>query len=454
VSLHIEDSGEEFFDDPIEESNEHEERSEGFRFYKKYFLIGAIILGLIGVNGTLASNISINGGRVEYGQGTSGLKTCAQGDLSFSQTVESRAAAHYLKSITVNNIPKSCAGYDLVLSILQPGAAGSSTLNNFFGSVKKLIIFDKASSFFVSIADSAFVTLTSTTDGTVDKLVITFATASINATDIGTIGIETTENTLTGLPCGAGGDCIAGDLGPGGGIVLVSSDTAFAAPGSPCDLNCHFIEVDTSAVNVSDVWTRDSSGNATSGAVGAVYHGFGGGYYNTKLAQESANGANNNPHYDAAASPLPGAISGCWNRKTGGLGAGTNRWYLPTLTEYTWFFYATYLNAAVRTRLSSFPAVTNYYTSEEAASSATFPSLWVTNFAADGLPRLTLTTNNLVAMRTVSGDNSTTNGAISVSPITSANALVSGTYANYEKVQVFPHNKISGYAYICAHAFN
>jgi hypothetical protein len=454
VALDIEDSSDEFSDDPIQESSEPIESSNGFRFYKKYFLIGAIIIGLIGVNGTLASNISINGGRVEYGQGTSGVKTCAQGDLSFAQTVESRAAVHYLKSITVNNIPKSCSGYDLVLSILQPGAEGSSTLNNFFGSVKKLIIYDKASAFYVSTSDSPYVTLTSTTDGTVDKLVITFGTASISAANIGTIGIESTENTLTGLPCGAGGDCLAGDLGPGGGIVLVASDTPFAASGSPCDLNCHFIEVDTSAVNVSDAWTRDSGGNATSGAVGAVYHGFGGGYYNTKLAQESANGANNNPNFDPNAATPPGAISGCWNRKTGGLGTGTNRWYLPTLMEYTWFFYATYKNASVRTRLSSFPAVTNYYTSEEAASAATFPSLWVTNFAADGPPRLTLTTNNLVAMRTVSGDNTTTNGAISTSPITSLNALVSGTYANYEKVQVFPHNKVSGYAYICAHAFN
>ena len=448
MALDIEDSGEEFFDDPIQEAEELTKTSNGLRFYKKYLIIAATIFGLIGVNGTLASNISINGGRVEYGQGTSGLKTCAQGDLSFSQTVESRAAVHYLKSITINNIPKSCSGYDLVLSILQPGADGSSTLNNFFGSVNKLIIFDKSSAFYVSTSDSTYVTLSSTTDGNVDNLVITFVTASINATNIGTIGIESTENTLTSLPCGAGGDCTPGQLGPGGGIVLITSVTPIVISNSPCDLGCHFIEVDTSAVNTSDVYTRNYAGTATSGLVGATYHGFGGGYYNTKLAQESANGADNNTRSNPAVSPYPGAVSACWNKTTGGLGVGTNRWYLPTVTEYAWFFYAVKQNAAVRTRLSSFPAVTAYYTSEEASAAfSNLPWPWQTNYNNDGAAPG-------IDYYQVDGDAKNSTGAISVAPITASYGNPSGTYADYGKIKAFTHNKTSGYAYICAHAFN
>lgn len=424
-----------YSDDPITEVT----KSSSGNTYK-LIVISLFVGSLFLVNGVMAGNISLGSNGAEFGQGVQKLKTCAEGaNLSMSQTTQYSGGAFYLKSISVSNVPSSCYGYDLVFSVLVPGVNGSSTLAPFFAAVTKLAIYDKAGSFYSSNSDAPYIVLTSSSSGMSNSLTISFSTLFMPVSSIGALGVESSENIISGLGCGSGGDCPLGSSGPDGGIILVSSDQPFTSSGSPCDLNCHFIEVETGTL-VSEVWSKNGAGTSTNGTVGAVYHGIGGGYMNTKLAQESPNGANNNPN-------RTGAISYCWNNTKGGAGTGTNHWYLPTVTEYAWFFNSVKGSAAIRNQASMWPAVTAYYTSEEAATSATFPSLWATNYSADGPPPG-------IGFYSVNGDVMAPTGAISISPITSANAYVNSTFGDFAKIQVFPHAKTSGYGIICAHAFS
>lgn len=432
-----EDEAAYFSDDPVDLDVKRFNRLSA-KINQSLMVFVLFVTSTIFVGTALAANITINGGRSEFGQGVAGLKACsASNQLVIKQKAEYSVSGFKLKSVELSNIPVSCYGYDLILSILNPGADGTSTLATLFSSVKRLVVYDKSGTFYTSQSDASYVTLTSTHDSgsNTDSVLITFNTASVLISDIGTLGIESSDNILTSLPCGAGGDCNVGSVGPGGGAVILYSGPAFSAPGSPCNLSCHGLEMDqTVAANYSDQWTKNASQGYMNGSVGRGSHGLGAGYVNTKTAMQSANGSNNSTQ-------RYGAMGYCWNKTTS---SATDRWYLPSVMEYAYIFKQVSDSSAFRTAYTNFPAATDYYSSEEAWSTwrTDYPSI----FTGDGPP------SGISLDITITGTPTTTD-AIAVEPRTAAGAMVNNTYAGFAKLGVWNHPKNNGYAVICLHAF-
>lgn len=395
-----------------------------------------LITSSLFVGNTLSANIAINGGRLEFGQGVARYKACSD-NLVVKQNAQFSQSGFKLKSIEISNIPVACYGLNLIVSILKPGAVGTGELATLFGSVNRLRVYDRSGTFYTSQADSSYVTLTSTNNPSTstDTVLITFNTASVLVDDIGSLGVESSENTLTSLPCGAGGDCTIGATGPGGGAVILYQETAFSAPGSPCDLDCHGIEMDTTngATNYIDTWTENSGGTSITGSVGRGATGFGAGYTNTKRAMTSANGSLNNTTRN-------GAMAYCWNKTTS---SATDRWYLPSVMEYAHIFKKVSDSSAFRTAWTNFPAATDYYTSEEAWSTwgSDYQALWDAGGPPSGVS-LAITPGN-----------GTTDRALSVEPALSNGSMVSSTYSGYAKLKIWAHPKNAGYAVLCLRAF-
>ena len=100
-----------YHDDPIKEISKTKVRS-------KILTTSALIVGSIFFfQSTLAGNISLNSGRgIEFGQSVSQAVACS-GETSLTFTPGSifvnennAGGSHYLKSVTVSNIPSSCNG--------------------------------------------------------------------------------------------------------------------------------------------------------------------------------------------------------------------------------------------------------------------------------------------------------------------------------------------------------
>jgi len=431
-----EEESEHFSDDPIDYEKPKrrvipESLNKGLMFF--VFLVTSSVF----VGNTLAANVVINNGRIEFGQGVAKYKACSgSNSLVVKQGAEFTGGVFKLKSIEISNIPVECYGLNLIVSILKPGANGTGDLATLFGSVTRLIIYDRSGTFYTSQSDASYVTLTSTNNSgnNTDTVFISFNTASVLMTDVGTLGVESSANVLTNLPCGAGGDCVVGDLGPGGGAIVLYADNTFSAPGSACDLACRGIEMDQStAANYSDRWTENQSGGAVTGSVGRGATGLGAGYANTKRAMLSANGSLNNTSRN-------GAIAYCWNKTTT---SATDRWYLPSVMEYAYIFKQVRDNAGFRAAFTGFPAATDYYSSEEAWSGwdTGYPAIW----SADGPP-------SGVSLLVYSG-NGNTDRALSVEPARSNDSMVNSDYAGYAKLKVWAHPKDAGYAVLCLKAF-
>jgi hypothetical protein len=425
-----------YSDDPVDHSHKRNTRLSA-RINQSLMVFVLLITSTIFLGSTLAANISLSGGRVEFGQGSAGLKACsASNQVGVKTRAEYTLSGHKLKSVELSNIPTSCYGYNIIVSILQPGVDGTNTLATLFSSVKRLVILDRSGTFYTSQADSSYVTLTSTNNAitSTDTVLISFNTPEVLTTDIGSIGIESSENTLTNLPCGAGGNCDVGGIGPGGGAIIYYQDTTFEAPGSPCNLSCQGLEIDQSISSVVlEPWTKNSSGGITTGSVGQGATGIGGGYANTKRAMTSANGSLGNTN-------RTGAMAYCWNKSTA---SATDRWYLPNVMEYAYIFKQVSDNSAFRSAFNGVPPSTDYYTSEEAYSGwdTAYPTIWNNGNPPPGISLLLYSGNGF------------TDRALSVEAATASDAMVPQNFAGYAKLKVWAHPKNAGYAVMCLRAF-
>lgn len=427
-----------YSDDPVEYGNPRR-RFIPESINKGFAIFAIMVTSSVFFGTTLAANISFNNGRVEFGQGSAQIKVCSgSNNLVIKQGSEFANPGFKLKTIEISNIPVACYGLNLIVSILKPGALGTGELVALFESVTRLIILNKSGTFYTSQADSPFVTLTSTNNpatGT-DTVLITFNTAIVSLDDIGTLGVESSENVLTNLSCGGGGDCAIGALGPAGGAIILYQETAFQAPGSPCNLDCHGIEMDQTIIaNYSDQWTETTGGDFMNGSVGRGLTGLGGGYANTKRAMTSPNGSLGN-------TARTGAMAYCWNKTTT---SATDRWYLPNVMEYAHIFKQVSDNAPFRSAFNGVPASTDYYTSEEAWSGwdSAYQGIWNSGNPPSG-----------ISLFIAGGSGSDiTERALAVEPATESLALAQTSYADYAKLKIWAHPKNSGYAVICLRAF-
>jgi len=153
-----EDEAAYFSDDPVDLDVKRFNRLSA-KINQSLMVFVLFVTSTIFVGTTLAANITINGGRSEFGQGVAGLKACsASNQLVIKQKAEYSVSGFKLKSVELSNIPVSCYGYDLILSILNPGADGTNTLATLFGSVKRLVVYDKSGTFYTSQSDASYVT--------------------------------------------------------------------------------------------------------------------------------------------------------------------------------------------------------------------------------------------------------------------------------------------------------
>ncbi|CAN2204768.1 Concanavalin A-like lectin/glucanases superfamily [Candidatus Nanopelagicaceae bacterium] len=101
-----------YHDDPIEEIEPREPKLKRALF----FVAVAAILGTAG--STLAANISLNNsGATEFGQGLLATTACSgTNNLSIKPTNIFDGTSYLVKSVTVSNIPTSCAGNDFIMN--------------------------------------------------------------------------------------------------------------------------------------------------------------------------------------------------------------------------------------------------------------------------------------------------------------------------------------------------
>ena len=150
-----------------------------------------------------------------------------------------------------------------------------------------------------TVSSSAVVTATisagsliGTTTATAVAGVATFTNLGIDGTPGTTYTITYTASGLTvataavtvALTCAAGGTCIVGDTGPGGGKVFYVAASNFTSTGSTCNTTCRYLEA--APTSGTSAWTNATYewwSGTTAQAIGATARGtaIGTGYANT-----------------------------------------------------------------------------------------------------------------------------------------------------------------------------
>ncbi|CAB4665301.1 MAG: hypothetical protein F2704_04640 [Actinobacteria bacterium] len=98
----------------------------------KVLLGCSFLAALIGLGATLAANININSGPVEFGQGVAQTVSCSEGETltitpHSSFTNVEGDGSFYLSSVTVAGIPAACSGNDFIFSFY--GESSNTKLN-------------------------------------------------------------------------------------------------------------------------------------------------------------------------------------------------------------------------------------------------------------------------------------------------------------------------------------
>jgi hypothetical protein len=213
-------------------------------------------------------------------------------------------------------------------------------------------------------------TLIGSTTATASSGVATFTGLGIDGTNGTTYTITYTVSGLTvataavtvALTCAAGGACIVGDTGPGGGKVFYVAASNFTSSYSTCNTTCRYLEAaPTSGTNA---WTNALyawSGNTT-GPIGATAQGtaIGTGYANTLAIVGQVSGGST---ADRAATTA---------RAYGGPN-NLSDWFLPSKDE---------LNQLYSQRATVGGFVANYYWSSSEYDAET---AWVQVFNDGGL---------------------------------------------------------------------
>ena len=314
---------------------------------KTRMLIALILLGIaltyVVVKTTLAANITINNsGPVEFGQGITRTAACS-GNQAITITPlsaftnASGAGTFKFSSLKVSNIPSSCYGFDFAFSAFD-NSNGSNAIAIFNSNSTAATIYDNNGTFQVGIGSTGVTVTTNSTS----SFTATFDTPVASASSIYKLTIQSTNHAP--IPCAAtNGECVLGDVGPGGGQIFYVSAGGFTCCPT-LNLTCHYLEAapNTWYGGSSDpalVWA--DAGNATA-LIGATAQrtAIGEGYANTLAIVNQPNGT----------STSAGAIRN-YN------GGGQTDWYLGNVNEMT-------LLGTNQSYVS--PIVQNYYaTSEE-----------------------------------------------------------------------------------------
>lgn len=288
-------------------------------------VIGAftiLIAAAFFINTTLAANISLNSAStVEFGQGI--LKTTAcSGNTTLTVKPTSSfnnvagGGSYYLSSIKVSNIPDSCFGSDFQLNAY--GETSSAPLALFNTTSTDAVIYDNAGTFQLGTGSTGMTIASGTGEFT-----ITFTTPVALSGNISRITIQSSPHGA--VSCALGGECIVGDVGPGGGKVFYVAAGGFTC-GPLRNATCRYMEIaPTNWNNGSDPqrpWAQSTPVDYTSTSL-ILSASLGYGAQNTKAIIDQGNTSTT-----TSAAALAASYSPTVN------GSTVNDWFLPSENEW------------------------------------------------------------------------------------------------------------------------
>jgi hypothetical protein len=296
---------------------------------KKLLAILAFLLLLVGgsylVKTTLAANISINSGPVEFGQGNTQTVACS-GATNLTITPNSTFAnasgggAHYFSSVKVSNIPIGCYGNDF--TIRAYGNSSSIPLALFNTSSASAVVYNDNGTFKLGIGSTG-----SSITSSAGTFTFTFTSPVALASTVMKVTVESGKHIeFFGV----------GDTGPGGGTIFYYSaagfncGSGFSATGSPTGGKCNYLEAAPSGWNSgsdpTNRWAQQTPVNYSMTTVAspdtATATAIGRGYRNTRaiVAQGNTNTAN-------SVAPLADSYTVTVS------GVAYDDWYLPSKDE-------------------------------------------------------------------------------------------------------------------------
>jgi hypothetical protein len=216
-----------YSDDPIEGSaSPVKKKFPGFVAFLLLIFAGGSFLQT-----TLAANISINSGPVEFGQGIAQTTTCSGATnltITPSSTLvnSSGGGAFYFSSVTVSNIPDSCYGKDF--TIRAYGNTSNTPLALFNSSTTGAVVWNNDGTFRIGAGGSG-----ATVSSGTGTFTVTFTAPVALASSVFKITLESGAHT----------DFLSvGAPGPSGGVTFLYSAAGFAC--GPTQNNiCHNLEI-------------------------------------------------------------------------------------------------------------------------------------------------------------------------------------------------------------------
>jgi len=244
-------------------------------------LIAASIAVVVGLGSSLAANININSGPIEFGQGVAQTTSCS-GETPIIVTpqasfINQESGGFFeFSSVKVSNIPDSCDGKDFIIKAW--GASGdplslvgtSGNCSAVGAAARALVYFDGSvvddnsevpPQILASVMGAPWHTarfgtgnpagfaavyrvenaigLSEVTGDSFTLKIHDFSscppTLGAEARSISRITIETAKGMSQLLTCADGGPCIIGDIGPGGGYIFYIDE--------PDDFDWNYLEV-------------------------------------------------------------------------------------------------------------------------------------------------------------------------------------------------------------------
>ncbi len=310
-----------YSDDPVEVAP-----SSGKR---KLSSILAFLLLLVGgtyfVQTTLAANINLNSGPVEFGQGITQTTACSGAtNLTISPnetfTNASGGGAFYFSSVTVSNIPVGCYGKDFIIRAY--GNTGNTALAIFNTTSTDAVVYNNSGTFQAGPGMTG--ATVSSGSGTFS---VTFTSPAALASSVFKVTVESR----------AGSTVIynVGDIGPGGGRIFYKDlagfdcGPTFSSTGSPSGGKCNYLESAPSLWNGGAGDPVAKWANNTSQAVGTY-----GGSTETATAIAIGSGYRNTLAIIRAGNSDIGVAAALADSHTVTVeGVTFNDWYLPSANE-------------------------------------------------------------------------------------------------------------------------
>lgn len=173
----------------------------------------------------------------------------------------------------------------------------------------------------------------------------TFTIAAVNVDGTSKVSDETpsiitsaapvaASTTQIALTCAAGGTCVVGDRGPGGGIVFFVSTSPFTSTGSSCNAACKYLEVapatwQSAGTTVANDTTYQWSNNITDGTAQDSTAGTESGFDQEKFSWKIGQG-----FYNTSVMKVAGATSTAQAAVLAYAGNVTaGQWFIPSMNE-------------------------------------------------------------------------------------------------------------------------